>query len=131
MTHTPPPAVDPQKAHELNVTLAVVTGLALALLIVAAAFFGPARMRLVEIVLGPAVVALYLLLKRYVFKTVEMPALIQPGSPVTLILAGAIPLVIVIVACCAAAWPGHDYSIGIIAFSVIFGQTLESAFKKP
>ncbi|HEY3813742.1 MAG TPA: hypothetical protein VGL66_10985 [Caulobacteraceae bacterium] len=131
MTNTPPPAASPQKIYELNVTLAVVTGLALTLLVVSAAFFGPARMRWVVIVLAPAIVALYLLFKRYVFKMPERPPLIQPDSPITLILAATVPLLIVIVACCAAAWPGHDYSIAIIAASVVFGLTLESALKKP
>jgi uncharacterized membrane protein SirB2 len=127
----PPPAVDPQKAHELNVTLAVVTGVALALLVASAAFFGPAQRRWVVIALAPAIVVLYLLFKRYVFKMRDRPSLIQPDSSITLILAAAIPLIIVVVACCAAAWPGHDYSIAVLAASVIFGLTLESALKKP
>ncbi|HWE46219.1 MAG TPA: hypothetical protein VG407_09340 [Caulobacteraceae bacterium] len=129
---TPPPgAGDPKKAYELNVTLAIVTGLALALLVVSAAFFGPAQRRWVVIVLAPAIVALYFLFKRYVFKMAERPPLIQPDAPVTLLMAAAIPLIIVIVACCAAMWPGHDYSIAVLAASVIFGLTLEGALKKP
>ena len=128
---TPASTVDPKKARELNLMLAVVTGVSLALLVVAAAFFGPARMRIVELALAPATVALYLLFKRFVFKMPERPPLIQADSPITLILAAAIPLIIVVVACCAAAWPGHDYSIAVIAASVFFGLTVESALKRP
>jgi hypothetical protein len=119
------------KAHELNVTLAWVTGLALALLVASTTLFGPPQMRWVELVLAPAIVALYLLTKRYLFKMPDRPPLIQADSPITLIMAAAVPLIIVLVACSAALWPGHDYSIGVIAASVVFGVTLESALKKP
>ena len=128
---TTPPAADPKKVYELNVTLAIVTGLSLALLVVSAAFFGPAQKRLIVIVLAPAIVALYFLFKRYVFKMPERPPLIQPDAPITLLLAAAIPFIIVVIACCAAVWPGHDYSIAVLAASVIFGLTLESALKRP
>jgi hypothetical protein len=119
------------KTHEINVTLAVVTGLALLLLMVSGSVFGPEKRRITLLVLGPAIVALYLLTKRYLFKMPEQPPLIQPDAPITLIMGAAIPFVIVVLACACALWPGHDYSIAIIASAVFFGLTLESAMKKP
>jgi hypothetical protein len=120
----------PDKARELNVTLAVVTGFSLALLVVSAAFFGPAGKRWLPLVVGPAAAGLYLLMKRYLFKSMPAPALIQADVPITLALAGGLPLVIVACACAAALWQGHDFSIAVIAAGVWFGLTVESALRK-
>jgi hypothetical protein len=127
---SPTPDVLAVKARELNITLAVVTGFALLLLVISAAIFGAARLRWVVVVLAPAVVVLYLVSKRYLIRMPDRPPLIQADAPVTLLFAGGLPLVIVLCACACALWPGHDYSIPIIASAVWFGLTLESALKK-
>ncbi len=118
------------KARELNITLALVTGLSLLLLVASAAIFGAPRMRWVVVALAPAVTALYLVSKRYLIRMPDRPPLIQADQPISLILAAGLPMIIVLCACACAAWPGHDYAIPVIAAAVWFGLTLESALKK-
>lgn len=118
---------EPIPVARANLLLAVSTGLAFVLQMVAAYAFAPPAMRFRPLAIGPAVVVAYLVLNRLVLKRPARPPLVQPGSPVTLLFAALLPLIPIACAGASALWPGHDFSLATIVAGVLFGLTLESA----
>jgi hypothetical protein len=123
--------VDPRKVREANLLLTLSTGLALVVLIGAAWAAGPLDKRWWPVAVGPAVVVIYLLVNRFLLKRPAKPPMVQPDSPVTLLFAGILPLILLACAGAALVWRGHDFTLAVIVGGVLFGLTVESALAAP
>lgn len=119
--------VDPNKVAQANLFLALSTGLALVVLVLAAWVSAPVDMRWRPVIVAPAVVAAYLLINRFLLKRPPTAPLAQPGSPVTLVLSAILPMILIACAVATMLWPGHDFTLAAIVGGVLFGLTVESA----
>lgn len=118
------------RLFQLNLLLAVVTGLSLAALVAAATFAGPPDVGWRFVYLAPATVLVYLLVSRTLLRAkTPRPPLIQPGAPATVWMALILPLIILACAVGALAWPGHDFGVPVIMGAVWFGLTVDSALR--
>lgn len=118
---------DPKKVAQANLFLALSTGFALVVLVLAAWVSAPVDMRWRPVIVAPAVVAAYLLINRFLLKRPPPTPLAQPGSPVTLLLAAFLPMILLACAAATILWPGHDFTLAAIVGGVLFGLTVESA----
>jgi hypothetical protein len=57
--------------------------------------------------------------------------MVQPDSPVTLLFAAILPLILLACAVAALIWRGHDFTLAVIVGAVLFGLTVESALAAP
>ena len=113
-----------------NRLLAFTMGVAFLALVTAAALFGPPGYELRTVGIAVAVVVAYVLINRGLLKRRTAP-LIRPDAPVTLILAGLLPLILLGCGAAAMLFPGQDFGLAVIVGGVLFGLTLESALARP
>lgn len=113
-----------------NRLLAFTMGVAFLALITVTALFGPPGYELRTVAIGAGVVVAYLLINRGLLKRRVAP-LIRPEAPVTLVLAGLLPLILLACGAAAMLFPGQDFGLAVIVGGVLFGLTLESALARP
>jgi hypothetical protein len=118
------------RVFQLNLLLAVVTGLSLAALVAAATFAAPPGHEKRFVYLAPATVLIYLLVSRFLAKAIPpRPPLIMPGAPATMWFAVILPLIIILCAVAATVLPGRDFGVLVIMGAVWFGLTIDSALR--
>ncbi len=120
-----------KRLREVNLLVALSTGFALALLVVTATVFAPPHLTWRYVALAPAVLLVYLLLKRVLLKG-KFPRrpLVDPESPISIGLSGFLPLIILLCAGAAALWPA-DYGLAVILGAIWFGLTIEGVMDTP
>lgn len=120
------------KRLEPNLLLAVSTGFALILLVIAASFSSPAvpllRNALLAVICGGGVVLLNPMLQR-MMKLPDRPPMINRDATNTALWSTLFPLGVILAAAIPLIWPGRDYGLLVIIASVWFGATAESAIK--
>ena len=119
-----------RRVQAANRLLALTMALAFVALVAAAALFGPDGYGLRTVAIGVAVVVAYLLINRGLLKRRVQP-LVRPDSPATLVMAAALPLILIACAGAAALFPGQDFGLAVIVGGVLFGLTVESALARP
>jgi hypothetical protein len=119
-----------KRVFQINLLLAVVTGVSLAALVAAATYAAPPGHEKRFVYLAPATVLVYLLVSRFLARAAApRPPLIQPGAPVTMWMALILPLIIIACAVAAMIWPGQDFGVLVIMGAVWFGLTIDSAVR--
>lgn len=116
---------------EPNLLLALSTGLALVLMIMTASLYGEPGQGLRYAGTAAVCAGLFVPLNGLLMKQMQRktPPLISPGLPLATLLAGGMPLLVIIGAAIPVFFPGHNYGLLIIIGAVIFGSTVESAYK--
>jgi hypothetical protein len=115
-----------KRLFQVNLLVAISTGFALALLVLTATVYASPALKWRYVALAPAVLIVYLLLKRLLLKN-RFPRrpLVDWESPLSVGLAGLLPLIIILCAGAAAFWPGRDFGLAVIVGTIWFGLTIE------
>lgn len=119
------------KRIEPNLLLAIVTGIALALLVMTASVYGEPGGAVKYPILAVLCSGLFVVLNGLWMRRGGRvtPPMIHAGAPTTAVWATLFPLAIIIAAGAPVFFPGHDYGLLIIIAAVWFGVTVESALK--
>ena len=119
------------KRLDANVLLALTTLSALLLLITTATLFGTPDPWWRYLVTAMLVVAVYLLMNRFVggWFSSSQPPLIVPEAPGTAAWAAIFPLLILTASAAPLVWPRLDYGLAVIIAGIWFGLTVRSALK--
>jgi hypothetical protein len=121
-----------KRFRQLNLLVALSTGFALALLVVSATAYASPELKWRYVALAPAVLIVYLLMKRILLKN-RFPRrpLVDPESPISVGLAGLLPLIILLCAGATILWPGRDFGLAVIVGTIWFGLTVEGVLDSP
>lgn len=119
------------KRLDANQLLALSTGLALIVLVLAAAVNAPEGRALRYPILGIVCPLAYVVLNAFWAKRtgVQRPPMIHPDNPGTAIWSSLFPLAILISAAVPFLFPGVDFGLLVIIGAIFFGVTMESAIK--
>ncbi len=111
---------------QVNLLVALSTGFALALLVLTATVYASPELKWRYVALCPAVLIIFLLMKRVLLrKWFQRRPLVDPESPISIGLAGFLPLIIMLCAGASAMWPGRDFGLAVIVGTIWFGLTIE------
>ncbi|MCZ8086495.1 MAG: hypothetical protein ACK5WW_02835 [Brevundimonas sp.] len=119
------------KRLDANQLLALSTGLALIVLVLAAAINAPEGKPLRYPVLGVVCSVAYVVLSAFWTRRtgVRRPPMIHPDTPGAAVWSSLFPLGILIAAAVPFLFPGLDFGLLVIIGAIFFGVTMESAIK--